>query len=183
MVVDDISQMIGGQVVSALVEYFVVEDGAVEGHTSTYHIVDLDFDVRSDEEADDILRTLCYKCLDLFLGEDEGVAHRSSGSSIVLEVGDRLALLLQLFGCVEGDISTPSIEELLYVLAVDISTFALAVGPTVSSVAYSFVEVNTKPLKCLYDVRLGTRHEALAVCVLYTEEEFTAMCLGKQVVI
>ena len=70
MVVDDISQMIGRQIVCALVEHLVIEDGAIEGHASTDHIIDLDLYIRRDEEADDILRTAGDERIDLLARED-----------------------------------------------------------------------------------------------------------------
>ena len=71
MVVDDVRQMVGRKVVSTLVEDLVIEDGAIEGHAPTDHIVDLYLYIGRDEEADDILRTACDEGIDLLTWQDE----------------------------------------------------------------------------------------------------------------
>ena len=146
MVIDDISQMIGRQIVCTLVEHLVIEDGTIEGHSSTDHIIDLDLYVRRDEEADDILRTAGDERIDLLAREDQGIAHRGTSSRIVLEVRHRLALLLQLLRGIEGDISLARIEELLDVLTVDVTALALAIRAAVTAIVHPFVKANTKPL-------------------------------------
>ena len=146
MVIDDISQMVGGQVVCTLVEHLVIEDGAIEGHTSTNHIIDLDLYIRRDEEADDILCTTSDERIDLLTREYQGIAHRGTSSGIVLEVRHGLALLLQLLRGIEGDISLARIKELLDVLAVDVTALALAIWAAVTAVVHPFVKANTEPL-------------------------------------
>ena len=138
--------MVGGQVVCALVKHLVIEDGAIEGHASTDHIIDLDLYVRRDEEADDILRTAGNERIDLLTREDQGIAHRGTCRGIVLEVRHRLTLLLQLLRSIEGDISLARIEELLDVLTVDVTPLALAIRAAVTAVVHPFVKANTEPL-------------------------------------
>ena len=138
--------MVGRQIVCALVKHLVIKDGAIEGHASTDHIIDLDLYVRRDEEADDILRTAGDKRIDLLTREDQGIAHRGTRGSIVLEVRHCFALLLQLLRRIEGDISLARIEELLDVLAVDASSLTLAIRAAVTAVVHPFVKANTEPL-------------------------------------
>ena len=183
MVVDDVRQMIGRQVVSALVEHLIIEDGAIEGHATTDHIVDLYLYVGRDEEADDILRTACDEGVDLLTWQDERIAHRGASRSVVLEVSYRLTLLLQLLRRVEGDISLACIEELLDVLAVDIAALALTIGAAVPTIAHAFVEADTEPLEGLDDISLRPRDEALAICILDTQQELTAVGLREEIVI
>jgi hypothetical protein len=183
MVIDDISQMIGRQIVCTLVEHLVIEDGTIEGHSSTDHIIDLDLYVRRDEEADDILRTAGDKRIDLLTREDQGIAHRGTRGSIVLEVRHRLALLLQLLRRIEGYISLARIEELLDVLAVDVTALALAIRAAVTAVVHPFVKANTKPLQSFDDVGFCPWDEALAVGIFDTQKEFSPVRLSKKVII
>ena len=183
MVVDDVRQMVGRQVVSTLVEHLVIEDGAIEGHATTDHIVDLYLYVGRDEEANDILRTACDESVDLLTWQDERIAHRGAGRSVVLEVRYRFTLLLQFLGRVEGDISLTRIEELLDVLAVDITALALTIGAAVPTIAHAFVEADTEPLEGLDDISLRPRDEALAICILDTQQELTAVSLREEIVI
>ena len=183
MVVHDVCQVVGGQVISTLVEDLVVEHRAVEADASTDHIVDLDLYIGLYEEAHHVLLACCDEALDLLSGERQGVAHRAARRSIVLEVGLRLALRLEFLGCVEGNVGLACVEELLHVLAVDISALALAVGAAVAAIAYSLVEVYPKPLEGLDDVGLRPRDEALAVGILDAQQELAAVALSEEVVI
>ena len=183
MVVDDVRQMIGRQVVSALVEHLIIEDGAIEGHATTDHIVDLDLYIRCNEEADDILRTTSDEGINLLTWQDERIAHRGAGRSVVLEIRYRLTLLLQFLGRVEGDISLARIEELLDILAVDIAALALTIGAAVPTIAHAFVEADTEPLEGLDDISLRPWDEALAICILDTQKELTAVSLREEIVI
>ena len=183
MVVDDVRQMVGRQVVSTLVEHLVIEDGAIEGHATTDHIVDLDLYIGRDEEANDILRTACDEGINLLTWQDERIAHRGAGRSVVLEIRYRLTLLLQFLGRVEGDISLTRIEELLDILAVDITALALTIGAAVPTIAHAFVEADTEPLKGLDDISLRPRDEALAIRILDTQKELTAVSLREEIVI
>ena len=48
VVVDNVGQVIGGQIVGALVEHFVIEDRRIDGHLSAEQVVDLHVAARLD---------------------------------------------------------------------------------------------------------------------------------------
>ena len=183
MVVDDVGQMVGRQIVCALVKHLVIKDGAIEGHSSTDHIIDLHLYIGRDEEANDILCTASDERIDLLAREDQGIAHRGTRGSIVLEVRHSLALLLQLLRRIEGDISLARIKELLDVLTVDVTPLTLSIRAAVTAVVHSFVKANTEPLESFDDVGFCPWDEALAVGVFDTQQEFSPVRLSKKVII
>ncbi len=48
VVVDNVGQVIGGQIVGALVEHLVIEDRRIDGHLSAEQVVDLHVAARLD---------------------------------------------------------------------------------------------------------------------------------------
>ena len=161
MVVDDVGEVIGGQVVGTLVEDFVVEDVRFDVHLVAQEVVDLDEASGLNLEAHHILLAVGDEALDFFGGEGQGVAHRHTRRGVVLEVGHFRALGLELLRGVEGDVSLAGVEEHFDVLAVDVTAFALLVGAVGASFADALVDADAQPCQGLVDVILGAGHETL----------------------
>ena len=183
MVVDDIGQMIGGQVVGTLVEHLIVDDVALDTHLTTDEVVDEHLLSGLNLEAYDILATLGNESLDLFLRKGQRVAHHGAGLRVVLEVLNLCTLCFQFLWSVESDIGFVGVEQLFHILTVDVTTLALTVGTLVATERDALVELNAEPLERLDDVFLGTRHETVRVGVLNTEHQIAAVLTGKEVII
>ena len=183
MVVDDIRQMIRGQVIGALVEHLVVENVAFDCHLSAKEVVDLDVAARLDAEAHHVLLAGVDKALYFVGRERERVAHRRAGRCVVLEVGDFRALGFQLRGSVEGDVGLAGVKQLLDVLAVDVAALALLVRAIRASLAHAFVDFDSEPCEGFIDIILGSGNEALRIGVLDSENHFAAVLARKKIVI
>ena len=111
MVVHDVGEMVGGQVVGTLVEDFVVKDVGADGHLAADEIVDLDIAAGLNQEAHHVRRSLGYKPLHLFGRQSQGVAHPHTGGGVVLEIGFLCTGFLQFGGSVESDIGFSGVEQ------------------------------------------------------------------------
>ena len=78
-------------------------------------------------EAHHIFLALCNALLHFLRGERQGVAHLHACTRVVLEIRYFCAFLLQLLGCVEGDIRMPRVQQLLHILVVYLPALALAI--------------------------------------------------------
>ena len=183
MVVDNVGQMIGGQLVGTLVEHLVVHDVGFHAHFATNHVVDQHFLAGLNLEAHHVLMTVGNQAVDLVLRQGERVAHHLARLGVVLEVLYLLALLVELLGGVEGNVGLVGIKQLLDILLVDVATLALAVGTLVATEGHALVELDAEPAERLDDVLLGAGHEAVAVGVFNTEDEVAAMLTGKEIVV
>ena len=183
MVVNDVSQMIGRQLVGTLIKHLIITDIALNTYLATNQVVDQDLLTSLNLEANHILLTLGNQFLNLFLRHSQRVAHLTAGMTIVLEVLNLSTLSLQLLWRIESNISLIGIQQLLNVFLVNITTFALAIRTLVATKANTFIKLDTEPLKRLDDILLGTRYETVTIGILDTENQIATMLLGKQVVI
>ena len=119
----------------------------------------------------------------LLFAEAEAVAHAEACGGIVLEVFHLLALCIQLFGGVEGNVCTSVVEELADIGAVDVAAFALAVGTVMATEGHTFVETDAEPFEGFDDIFLGTGYKSLGVGVFDTENQFAAMLACKEIVV
>ena len=183
VIVDDIGQVVGGQVVGRFVEHLVVENRRVDGHFAANEVVDHYIFARFDFEPHHILGAVGNQSVNLLLAHRERVAHLHAGRGVVLEVGDFLAFGFQFGRSIEGDIGFAGFEQLVYIFAVDLFPLRLPVGTVVAAVAYPLVKVNAQPFERLDDVGLGTGNKPMGVGVFDTENQVAMVLLGKQVVI
>ncbi len=183
MVVHDIGEVIGGQVVGTLVEHLVVEYRRVDGHLAAEQVVDHHVASRLDEEAHHIGGAAIHQSLHLLGGHGERVAHRQACRGVILEVGSGRAGGVKLGGGVKGDICLAGVEKHLHVLAIDVATLALLVGAIGSALAHTFVNLYAKPCERLVDIVLGSGHKTLRVGVLDAEYHVTAVTAGEKIVI
>ena len=183
MVVDDVCQMICGQLVGTLVEHLVIEDVALHAHLATNHVVYENLATRINLETHHILLAIVDECCHLVGRHGERVAHHATRASIVLEVLNLSALLLQFLRSVEGDVCLAGFEQLVDILLIDGATFALAIRPVLAAKRHALVELDVQPLERFKDVLLGSRHETVRVGVLNSENKIALMLTGKQVII
>ena len=183
VVVDDVGQVIGGQLVGTLVEHLVVEDVALDAHVAANHVIDMDLLTRLHLEANGILHAVVDELSPLLFGHGQRVAHLQACGSVVLEVLHFGTLGLQLLRRVEGIVSLAGLQQLVDILLVDVAALALAVRTVLSSEAHTFVELDSEPFECFQNVFLSTGNKTVRVCILDTEHQFTAMLAGKKIVI
>ena len=183
MVVNDVGEMIGRQLVGTLVEHLVVEDVALYHHVAADHVVDMDILSRLDEETHYILLAVGDEGFNLLLWHGKRVAHLHAGVCIILEVLYLCTFGVELLRSVEGDVCLAGIQQLVYVLLVDVAALALAVRTIVSAEAHSLVELDAEPLERLDDVFFSTGYETIGVGILDTEHEIAAVLLGEEIVV
>ena len=183
VVVDDVGQVVGGQLVGTLEQHLVVDDVGLHAHLATDQVIDQHLVAGLHLEAHHILPTVGYQLVDLLFRQRQRVAHLAAGMRVVLEVLYLAALLLQLLRRVEGYVGLAGIEQLLHIFLIDVAALTLAVGPFVAAERYTLVELDAQPLERLDDVLLGTGYKPRAVGVLNTENEVAAMLAGKQIII
>ncbi len=183
VVVDDVGEVVGGQLVAALVEHLVVEDVAFHRYVAADEVVDGYLLSRLYHEADGVLFAVDNHLLHLLGGDGQGVAHLQTCVGIVLEVLHLVALLLQLFRRVEGIVGLSGVEQLPDVFLVYITALALPVGTAVATEADTFIEFYSEPFEALQNIFLGPRNKTMGVGILNTENKFASMLTGKQIVI
>ena len=183
VVVDNVCQVVGGQLVGTLEEYLVVDDVGLHADFTTDKVVDQHLAARLYFETDYILLALCYQLLHFLLRKSQRITHLTTGMRVVLEILNLSTLLLQFLWRVKGNIGLVGIQQLLHIFLIDVAALALAVRSFVATERHALVELDAKPMERLDDILLRTRHEAVRVGVLNTEHQVAAMLLGKQVII
>ena len=183
VVVNDVGEVVGGQLVGTLVEHFVVEYVALYHHIAAYHVVHVHFRARLNHEAHDVLLSVCDASLGLFLAQGERVGHLKACVRVILEVLYLGAFCLQFFGSIECYVGFSLFEELLYILLVDVATLALTVGTVLSAEGNAFVELDSEPAERLDDVVFGSGNEAVGVGIFNAEHQIAAMLACEKVVV
>ena len=183
MVVNDVGQVVGGQLVGTLVKHLVVQDAAVDGHLATNHVVHHHVFSGLDQEAHHVLMPLGNQAVHLFPGQGERVAHLQARACVVLEVLNFITLGVKLLGRIKGDVGLAGVKQALHVLLIYIAALALAIGTVVAAEAHTLVELNAQPAEALEDILLGAGHEAGAVSVFNTENQLTTMLTGEKIIV
>ena len=183
VVVDDVGQVIGRQLVGTLVEHLVIEDVALHTHLTANQVVDQYLLSGFNLETDYVLMAGSHQLFHFLLWKGQRVTHLTTGVGVVLEILDFGTLGFQLLGGVEGDVSLVGIQQLLNIFLIDVAALTLTVGTFVTSEGYTLVELDAQPLERLDDIFLGTGYETIGVGVLDTEHQIAAVLLGKQIII
>ena len=183
MVVDDIGEMIGRQLVGTLVEHLVVDHVAHDAHIATDEVVDMHGLTRFDLETHHILLSLVDELSGGLLAQGERVAHQHARMGIVLEILDFRTLGLQLLGGVEGIIGLARIQQLLHIFLIYMTPFALAIRPELAAEGHTLVELYAQPFEGFDDIFLGSRHETGRVGILDSENQLSAMLTGKEIIV
>lgn len=183
MVVYDVGKVIGGKLVCAFVEHFVVENSGIDDDISANQVVYMDVFTGFDFETYDILVAACNALLHFFCRKGERVAHIAASGCVVLEVGSGFASCVEFFGRIEGNVRFSFSEELIYVFLVDFSAFALTVGAFVSSETYAFIEVDAEPFERFDDVVFSTRYKTRRVGVFDAENKVATVLASEEIVV
>ena len=83
------------------------------------------------------------------------------------------------------------IEQLIYVLMVNLATFTLSVRPMIADSlnlvvaihAQPFVYSDAEPFKGFENILFGSRHKTGGVRIFNTEQHISTMLTGKQIII
>ena len=183
VVVDNVCQVVGRQLVGTLEEHLVVDDVGLHTHLAANEVVDKYLAARLNTETHDILVTGSHQRVDFLLGQRQRVAHLTTGVGVVLEVLYLCTFLFQLLGRIKSDVGLAGVEQLLHILLIDVAALALAIRSFVATKRDSLVELDTQPAERLDDILLGTGHEAVRVGVLNTEHQVATVLTGKQIII
>ena len=203
MVVNDIGQMVGWEVVSRLIEHLVVEDIGVDDNLTSDEVVNVHVFIGLNLKANDIFVASCDACIHLFFAECEGVNHLRAGAGIVLEIADFITLGFEFFGGVKSNVSMSAIEELIYILMVDFSALRLTIRPVRTCLhgqsffgllplacrafcglaTDTFVDTNAEPLEGFDDIFLSSRHESGRVRIFDAEEHVASMLTSEEIII
>ena len=183
MVVNDVGQVVSGELVSTLVKHLVIEHVRHDAHVATDDVVNVNLFARLDFEAHHILLASFDEALRLLFAEGDRVAHHAARVGIILEILDFLALLRQFLWRVEGDVGLSSIEQQFDILLIDVAAFALSVGAVFSAEADTFVKLYAEPSERLEDIVFRAGNEAVGVGVFDAEHEVAAVLACKEIVI
>ncbi len=183
VVIYNVCEMICGELICTLIEHFIIEDVAIDHHFATDEVVDFHIAVGLNLEANHILMALVDEALSLLSRHGEGVAHGAACGGVILEIGDALAGLLELFGSVESYVGFSGIKKLFHIFFINVATFALLVGAIFATFAHTFVEMDAEPMKGIGYVFLGPGHEATAVGVFNSENHVAPVLAGEDIVV
>ena len=179
VVVDDVCQVIGRQLVGTLVEHLVVENVALYLHVTTNHVVDMHLDARLNHEANHILLAVVDATLHFLLRESERVGHLHTCLGVVLEVLNLSTLCLKLLGRIESDVSLAVGKKLVDIFLIYGATLALTIRAVVATERHSLVKLDTEPTERLDNIVFGSRHKAVRVGILDTEHQVAAVLTGE----
>lgn len=183
VVVNDVGQVVSGELVSTLVKHLVIEHVRHDAHVATDDVVNVNLFARLDFEAHHILLSSFDEALGLLFAEGDRVAHHAARVGIILEILDFLALLRQFLWRVEGDVGLSSIEQQFDIFLIDVAAFALSVGAVFSAEADTFVKLYAEPSERLEDIVFRAGNEAVGVGVFDAEHEVAAVLACKEIVI
>lgn len=183
VVVNDVGQVVSGELVSTLVKHLVVEYVRHDAHVATDDVVNVNLFAWLDFEAHHILLASFDEALRLLFAEGDRVAHHAARVGIILEILDFLALLRQFIWRVEGDVGLSSVEQQFDILLIDVAAFALSVGAVFSAEADTFVKLYAEPSERLEDIVFRAGNEAVGVGVFDAEHEVAAVLACKEIVI
>ncbi len=183
MVIDNVGQVIGGQVVGALVKHLVVENVALDGHLAAQQVINHHVAARLNLEADHIFLAGVDKALHLLGGHCQRIAHLSARVCVILEIGYFGALCLKFLGSVEGDVGATAVKQHLDMLAVNVAALALLVGAERAAFAHTLVNLDSEPCEGFIDIILGSGDKTLRVGVLDAQNHRAAVLAGKQIII
>ena len=183
MVINNVGQVIGRQLVGTLEEHLIVEDITLHAHLPTNQVIDQHLLSGLNLEAHHILLTIGDQLLHLLLGKGQRVAHLTTRMAVVLEVLYLRTLGLQFLRGIEGNIGLSRIQQLLDIFLIDFSTLTLTIRPFVASKADTLIKLNAQPLERFDDIFLCPRYETCRIGIFYAEHKVALMLTGKQIII
>ena len=197
MVVHDVGEVVGRELVGPLPEHLVVQGVGIDGDVAADEVVHLHDAVLRHLEADGPVRGFRQQVLHLARGKGEGVAegharHRVVGEGLTLGLGG-LAAGVQFLRRIERVVGPSGFHELVGVLPVDGTPLALAVGRMgmlrrgvlhhLAVGIHTLVGDDAAPTQGFDDVFLRARDEPVGVGIFDPEDEISSVLLGIQVVV
>ena len=156
-------------------------------HLATNQVMHNDFAIFWNHETHCVRRAVGHQLVDFFLAHRQAVAQVLTALAVVdeglLVSFGFLAVFVEFFGSVEGDVGAAFGQQFVTILFVKMLAVALLVGTIFATHIVAFVELDAAPVQRLYDVLLGTWHKSGLVGVFDTKNHFSAVFLGKQIVI
>ena len=197
VVVHYVGEVVGGELIGPLPEHFVVQGVGVHFHVAANEVVHFYHAVYGHFEADGPVGGAIKEPLDFLFRQRKGIAQTAAGGGVVHEgflAGfGLLAPGIQLFGRVKGIVCPAALYQLLCILPINGATLALPIRRMGMSftrllhhfpvLVHAFVRNNTAPRKCLNDILFRSRHKAMGVRVLDTDDEVSTFLLGIEVVV
>lgn len=75
------------------------------------------------------------------------------------------------------------LQQLMYVLIVNLKSLALNVGPEVSPVTQrTLVRYQTRPFQILAQLLCGSFHESSLICIFYTQNKLSISRFGEKII-
>ena len=192
MVIDDVGEVVGRQVVCRFVEHFIIEDIGVDDHFPANQIVHMHILIGFYFEPYHVFLALIEQSLYFLCRHGEGVTHAHARAGIVLEIRNLRALGLEFFGRIKGNIGMSGIQELFDILMVDLATLRLTVGTVRADsldlfgaflLTQTFVDADTEPIEGFEDIFFCSGHETCAIRILDTKQHVTPVLTGKQIIV
>ena len=103
--------------------------------------------------------------------------------AVVLEVLYLSPFLFQFLWGVKSDICLSGIQQLTYILLVNVTALTLTIGTFVPAKRDTLVKLDAQPAERLNDILLCPRHKTVGIGILDAEHQVAAMLTGKKVVI
>ena len=197
VVIYDIGQVVGGELIGPLPEHFVVQGVGVHFHVPADKVVHLHDAVQGHLEADGPVRGGFQQAFHFLLRQGEGVAQAAPGGGIVHEGVFRGfgfgTTGIQFLGAVEGIIGPAGHHQLFCILPINGPALALPIRGVrmlfgsgfhhFSVLVHTLVRDDAAPVQGFDDVLFGAGHETMGVRVLDADNEITAFLLGIQIII
>ena len=147
MVINDIGKVIGGQLVGTLIQHLIVNDITLHTHLTTDEVVDQNLLSRLYLEANHILLAISNPLLHLLFRQGQRVTHLLTGMAVVLEILHFRTFRLQFRRSIEGNICLTSVQQLLDIFLVNVTTLTLTIWSFVSSEGHSLIKLDTQPFE------------------------------------
>ena len=170
MVIHDIRQVISREFVCRFVKHLVVQDRRVDDDLATYDIMHMDILVGFNLHTHHILMPRLDQGLCLFCRKRKGIAHLRTGRSVILEIGNLLALCIQLLRSIKSDVSMTRFQQLVNIFLIYFPAFALAIRTIIPAKTYSLIEMNAQPCQSFNDVGFRPWDKTLGIRVFYTKD-------------
>ena len=187
MVIHDVCQVVCRQRIGTLIEHLVVKGRSINLNVTANQVVHLDNLILGHLKTNNPDIATRNALLDLLSRERERCGQLLAYRVVV---GEGLTLLLsllaqniQLLCSIKCIVCPTGLHKLLCVLEIDLTALALAVGSVRATNAYTLIDLNTTPTKRLNYIILGTRHEALRIGILDTQNHLTTVATSKQIVV
>ena len=190
VIINDVGEVVSRQIVCGLIQHFIIEDIAIDDHFATNEVVNMYILVRLYFETNHVFLAFVNKRFYFLCRHGEGVTHLHTRTCVILKIRYLCTLGFEFFGRVKRYIRMTGIEQLLYVLMIDLATLTLSIRTVLADSldlavmhAKTLVDADTEPVEGFEDIFFCAWHEAGGVCIFDTKEHITPVLAGKKIVI